>query len=387
MASAAKYTWRSGGRERTAWRAAWVGPDGRRRFKRGFDRQSDALSYAGDREAESRHGVELGDDEPLSGKTTLKAWSTTWLEGLDVKPQSRQAYEDRLKHVLPTLGGRTLAGLKTSQIKAWRRTLTDSHGLAPSTADAVGNVLAMMLRAAVDDGLVRRSPMPTVRGGGSRRDGGRVVDPDELLTLDQVRAWGAKLPTHAREMPLVAATTGLRQGELLGLQLHRVDFLGRRVRVHPDDGQIRSVKGGPVYAEPKTGTSARTVPLLAVTADALNRHLAVQPAVAGEPIFRGGRFGQRWHRSTFWKVWTDARVAAGLPEWVTWHSLRDVYASSLIRAGVDVKTVMTLLGHTSAEETLRTYARLWPDAEDVARKALERLWTPPEEDEQDSGEG
>lgn len=388
MAGASKYHWTSGGRRREAWRARWVGADGKPKFKRGFDREGDALKYAQDREVEARHGVELevDEDERPSGRTTVKAWSKTWLDGLDVRQSSRETYEMRLKHVLPTLGGRTLASLRPSEIKAWRRGLArkDGRPLADSTADAAAAVLAMMLRAAVQDGLIPRSPMPPSRGG-RRRQEGRVVDPDELLTLEQVLAWGAAMPAHAREMPLVAATTGLRQGELLGLQMPAVDFLRRRIRVDPALGQAVSRPGEVVLAEPKTPASARTLPLPAVTADALNRHLVLQPPVAGEPIFRGARFGQRWRRQSFWAVWEKARVEAGLPDWVHWHSLRDVFASSLIRKGVDVRTVMTLMGHRSAEETLRTYARLWPDAEDVARKALDEVWSADPDDEVEDG--
>ena len=68
------------------------------------------------------------------------------------------------------------------------------------------------------------------------------------------------------------------------------------------------------------------------------------------------------------------RDGAGLPTWATWHSLRDCYASLLIYTRQDLRVVMTLLGHSSSEETLRTYARLWPSATDDARKALERVW-------------
>jgi site-specific recombinase XerD len=74
-------------------------------------------------------------------------------------------------------------------------------------------------------------------------------------------------------------------------------------------------------------------------------------------------------------VWRQARDDAKLPAWVHWHALRDFYASSLIRSGLDLRTVMTLMGHTSSEETLRVYARLWPDAQDRARQALEGLWS------------
>lgn len=381
MASAYPYTWtRSDGSTGRAWRARWVGADGRPQSKRGFDRKRDAESYASDREAEARHGVALGQVAP-SGRTTVEAWGKTWLAGLEVRPQTRTAYEYGVKRINASLGGRSLVSLRPSELKAWRRGLGDR--LAPATVDATVSVLAMMLRAAVQDGLLERSPLAPQRGGVSSS---RVVDPDELLTLEQVHAWGLAMPRRGRrgqagadvpgpcaEMPLVAATTGLRQGELLGLQVADVDFLRRSVRVWQ---QLVSPagKGQPEYGPPKTAAGVRSVPLPQITADALARHLERYPPVEGEPIFRPPR-SMRWSRSNFGEVWQAAKKTAGLPGWAHWHSLRDVYASSLIRAGVDLRTVMTLLGHTSSEETLRTYARLWPDAQDVARKALEQMWS------------
>lgn len=389
MSSAHKYSWTlADGRTRKAYRAKWVGADGKTHTRRGFDRQADAIKYARDREVEARNGLTIGEG-PRSSQMTVKAWSQVWLSGLEVSPNTLAAYEYALKRILASLGSRPIGTLRPSELKAWRRSLTTraENPLASTTADATAAVLAMMLRAAVQDGLLERSPFPSQRG--RHGDEGRVVDPDELLSLEQVRAWGRAMPAYAVEMPLVAATLGLRQGELLGLRLHNVDFLRRHVRV-VEQLQTPAGAGVPTWRRPKTAAGVRTVPLPQQTADAINRHIALFPVVEGEPIFRGAR-GQRWSRSAFGDVWRAARDKAGppdpkakdpqaptaLPPWVHWHGLRDVYASSLIRKGVDLRTIMTLLGHTSSEETLRTYARLWPDAADNARQALEEMWQDP----------
>jgi integrase len=55
------------------------------------------------------------------------------------------------------------------------------------------------------------------------------------------------------------------------------------------------------------------------------------------------------------------------------HDLRHFYASGLIAAGCDVVTVQRALGHASATTTLRTYAHLWPTAEDRTRAATADL--------------
>ena len=376
MSHADRYSWTRGdGRVVKKWRARWIGPDGRERSKRGFDRKGDAEDWAADREAEARHGLTLGGVRP-AGRTTVESWATTWLKAQEVRASTRESYDYAVKRINATFGGRSLASLRPSEVRTWRRGLLNSY--APTTADHTAAVFAMLLRAAVHDGLIDRSPMPPQRGGA----GGRVVDPAEILSLDQIRAWGLGMtsaetssPRHkpgppvARAMPLVAAQLGTRLGELLGLRPEDVDWTRRQVRI--DHQLLPSGEYGPT----KTPAGVRTVPLPVDAHEAMARHLELQPPVDEEPIFRSIR-GRRWGRSNFQEMWERGKTAAGLPDWVTWHCLRDVYASSLIYTGQDLRVVMSLMGHASSEETLRTYARLWPTATDTARKALEGLWAP-----------
>ena len=379
MASAHRYSYQCGDTKVELWRAKWVGSDGQMKAKRGFTRQSDALDWAQDREVEARHGVTLEGERP-SGRTTVEAWAKTWLAGCEVRPSTRSAYSFAIKRINATFGARSLSSLRPSEIRSWRRALLGAY--QPSTADQTAATLAMLLRAAVHDGLLSKSPMPPAKNGASA---GRVVDPEELLTLEQVRAWDKALPEHARGMALVAASTGLRQGELLGLQVGDVDFLRGEIRVRQ---QLVSPvgAGSPVYGPTKTAAGVRTVPLPTIARDALAAYLARYPAVEGEPIFRNAR-GGRWRRKTFGECWSVALKAAtvpdpkdatkrrALPAWVHWHALRDVAISALVSRGTDLRTVMAIAGHSSSEETLRTYARLWPNSLEDVRGVLNDVWS------------
>ena len=81
-----------------------------------------------------------------------------------------------------------------------------------------------------------------------------------------------KVPERYRALVVAAAGTGLRPGELFGLDVAHVDFLRRTVRV---DQQLARVAGGGVgLTPPKTPASYRTVPLPQTVADALAAHLA-----------------------------------------------------------------------------------------------------------------
>lgn len=171
-------------------------------------------------------------------------------------------------------------------------------------------------------------------------------------------------------MVVLAAGTGLRQGEAFGLVVDRVDFLRRTLRV---DQQLSLVAGlGPHLTPPKTEASRRTIALPNVVVSALVAHLVAFPVGPEGLVFtndkgegiRRGRFNEAWHR---------AIAGAGLPPGPHFQDLRHYYASLLIRHGESVKVVQARLGHASASETLDTYANLWPDSEDRPRQAIDSV--------------
>jgi integrase len=120
------------------------------------------------------------------------------------------------------------------------------------------------------------------------------------------------------------------------------------------------------------------IPLPDYVIEALAAHLAEFPAVGGF-VFTNDD-GTPIRRNRFGPVWRAATDAAGLPrsvsergrqEGVGFHALRHTYASLLIAAGCSVKVVQARLGHATAQETLDTYAHLWPDDEDRTRAAID----------------
>lgn len=122
----------------------------------------------------------------------------------------------------------------------------------------------------------------------------------------------------------------------------------------------------PHLAPVKTKTSVRTIPLPQVVIDALAAHLAAEESPHG-----AGFIFPPISRQQFSKVWRAGVSRAGLPESITYHSLRHYYASLLIRHGEAVKTVQERLGHSSAMTTLDIHSHLWPDSDDRTRTAID----------------
>ena len=218
------------------------------------------------------------------------------------------------------------------------------------------------------------------------------------LALEVVEQLAAGTPPRWRAAVTLAASTGMRQGEVLGLTVDRIDFLRRTVTV---DRQMMTVAGrAPFLAPVKTKASNRTIPLPQVAVDALAEHLRAfrsDPLTitwetpertadeAVELVFADE--GKPWSRQNFGRAWhMGLRASSDCPKHreverdrkakcvcvaVDFHELRHFYASLLIRHGESVKTVQARLGHASAAETLDTYSHLWPDSDDRTREAVD----------------
>jgi integrase len=235
-----------------------------------------------------------------------------------------------------------------------------------------------MLSRAATDRLIGVSPCVDVRLP-------EVAHREQVIpTPAQVHALAEALPERYRAVPLLAAATGLRGGELFGLELGSVDFLRREVHVR----QQLTVTAGrsPYLAPPKTKTSTRTVELPEVAGVALAQHLerfAAAPVVLDDDtdprrprrrpaaLVLTNESGQPVHRASWSHVWIPAAAAAGLPPGFGLHGLRHFFATSLIHAGASVKTVQVALGHSSPTVTLNTYVGQWPEAVDRTRAIMD----------------
>lgn len=175
-----------------------------------------------------------------------------------------------------------------------------------------------------------------------------------------------------RAAVVVAASAGLRQGELFGLTDDRVRWLKRELVI---DRQLVTNVGAPPSLGPcKTTRSVRTVPVPDHVVEALARHREQYGAAEGGFVFH--RAGVPWRRNRAADAFRAAAKAAGV-EASGWHALRHHAASVLIREGLSVTAVAATLGHSPAE-CLSTYAGWWPSEHDTIRAAMSRAWSPRE---------
>ncbi len=213
-----------------------------------------------------------------------------------------------------------------------------------------------------------------------------MVDPPSLqhceiepLRLDEVR----RLLRTAHETPhyarwLIAATLGLRQGEVLGLRWGDIDLDAGQLRVRH---ALQRQDGELVLVRPKTTRSRRTIPLPHVVVAALAEHRDRQRGhreAAGDSWDeRGFVFGTRTGRPlqprNDYRTFQSLLTKAGLRR-VRVHDLRHTAASLLLEQGVHPRVVMEILGHSQISLTMNTYSHVVPDsvraATDVVQEAL-----------------
>ncbi len=285
------------------------------------------------------------------------------------------------RHVYPTFGDLSVSAIRPSAVQAWISGLP----LAPGSAKVALGYLSSVFRAAVRDRLVAANPCDEVTVPPARR---RQVCIPDLATVDALRE---HLPERYRGVVDLVVGSGMRQGEVFGLEVDAVTFLGSRaVSVRQ---QLICLSPHPPYLdEVKSEAGERVIPLAKMTTDALAAHLARHPVREGEiedrsdprkPVTRTARLAFTtgadgpMTRSQWSQIWRPAAKAARLPPRTGLHALRHFYASALIRHGESVKTVQKRLGHSSAAMTLDTYAHLWPDSDDRTREAVERALSAP----------
>jgi integrase len=252
------------------WRARYRDDTGRE-HARHFDRKLDAQRWLDGVTASVVTGQYVG---PKAGRVTFREYAEGWRATAVHRQATRDRVERALRlHVYPVLGDQPIGSIRASTVQAM---VTAAAGtLAPNSLRAVYSVLSGVFSAAVRDRVVPSSPCVGVRLPEQRR---QRVEVPPIAVLDRLSA--ALPPRLAAVVPLVAGS-GLRLGEVAGLEVGRVDFLRRR-EVAVVQQLATPDTGRPFLAPVKTPESERTVPLAQVTLDALAAHLAAFPAVEVE---------------------------------------------------------------------------------------------------------
>ncbi len=350
-------------RDNGSWLARYRPVAGGAQKCRTFARKVDAQRWLDEMSASIVTGMYV---DPGAGRVTVREYAEQWRASQVHREGTVVTVEGILRrHVYPVLGDRQMSSVLPSDVQALVKRL--SLTLSPATVGVAHRVLSTIFKSAVADRRLASSPCLRTRLPKVEK---RKVEP---ISTEQVRALVEAMPERYGALVMLAAGTGMRQGEVFGLSVDRVDFLRRSLTV---DRQLVGISGRlPYFGPPKTAASVRVIPLPTVVVDALAGHLVAFP---GDGLIFTNETGDMLRRSNFGTMWRRVTKSAGL-DGLRFHDLRHYYASLLIRHGESVKTVQARLGHANAAETLDTYSHLWPDSDDRTREAVDLVLGDPSE--------
>lgn len=305
---------------------------------------------------------------------TIEEFSVQFLEyqEANTKPLTHELHEMIVRvHVLPELGPRKLDEVSTATIAklmtAWLKAPAGRR-----TVNTRAGVLLRMLSLAVEWGVLTLAPRVKLLDIPDEQPF-FLDDHQSRLLIDALGKARAIAGHRWRTMAIVAVRTGLRIGEIRGLQWADVDLVGGAIRVRRTDPGRKDMATN----TPK-GNKARTVPLTDETIAALKAWQALTVTdrrntsawvFPGDSIWSvtKSRAGATLAEGTC--TTAMQRAIARVPELVQleartgddigWHTLRHTYASQLAMRGVPLRAIQELLGHASIKQT-EVYAHLSP---------------------------
>lgn len=349
------------------------------------------------------------------GAETVAVFATRWLDGLDLAATTMAGYRKMMRlHVVPTLGTLTLPKVSPTRLAQLYRSLEASgrkdakhlgDGLSAASVLKVHVLIGAMLDAAVADGLLIRNA--------ARHPDARPPTPKTVRAeRPEIHPWDAKevraFLSWAEQFDdryvawFTSVRTGVRRGELLGLQWRDIDHHKGVISVRRSVVLVKQFGGGETFIvkPPKSGRP-RTVAVDAATIGLLldwkRQRAAASLVLAGPESYVFGdpenraqhpeRFSRQFQRSIARcraSQLASAQDEAGrlgrpvdlsvVVREVRLHDLRHTHATLLLQAGVNPKVVQERLGHANISITLDVYSHVLPtmqaNAADLLAEAL-----------------
>ncbi|MBA3796464.1 MAG: site-specific integrase [Chloroflexi bacterium] len=348
---------------------------------------------------ELRRTLRLGGMTTAAGRVTLAHFLAEWIERDRgrVRPSTWTSRETHVRvYLIPALGRLALARLAPNDVERalavfmasgrpapvgataeererTRRGRPAKKGISPLTARHVRATLRRALADAVRDGLVIRNAAADARPPYAPHRPVGYLEASLVRRLLEATADDEHGPLYA-----LAATTGLRQGELLGLGWADADLAAGTLTVRRS--LAKAMGGGWALAQPKSARSRRTIPLPALARSALlrqqERQRAAHEAVGSAWQDRDGlvftdAVGRPLRPEGVSYAFQKARAAAGLPA-VRFHDLRHSAATLMLAEGVPLAVISEWLGHAGIAITASHYAAVVPELRREAADAMDR---------------
>lgn len=286
------------------------------------------------------------------------------------------------RYVVPHIGRVPLRNLTVTHLEDLYARLRssgrhDGGPLAPKTVLNVHQILRTALGDAERAGLVHRNVA-------------RLMDPPGHGAAPEQRCWNEhelgqflQVAIEHRLGPAIwlAAMTGMRRGEVLGLRWSDIDLDTATLSIR----RSVSCTGYQVHTTPtKTRTSRRAIDLDQQTAAVLREWRHHQLEELGTITADGSVFtrpdGQPVHPHTLSQTVARLQRAAGVPS-IRLHDLRHTHATLMLKHGIPLKVVSERLGHSTPAFTMAVYQHVLPGMQRDAANTFARLITTADPDD------
>jgi len=309
----------------------------------------------------------MSDDGIRTMAELFEAW-LRHLSRLGRSPTTLASYRYKIDAaLLPAIGDLELVALSVRRVDQLYGELLEG-GMSPASVNHHHRILRAALGQAARWGLIASNPARLATPPRSRPAASPPPTPAQVRQMIEA-ARSAPSPLLGSVI-MLAATTGMRRGELAGLRWSAVDLERRQIAVATSIWQVSSRWG----EKPPKSHQHRRLPFGARTAELLEGLIAETGAHAAHFVLSrsGGPdpFLPESITRSFGRLLRSLEATTGERWPFRFHDLRHFTATELFRAGHSAKTVASRLGHADVAVTLRTYAH---DTDDQARRAAEEI--------------
>lgn len=309
---------------------------------------------------------------------TTNELMTAWLDRCErerVKPRTYSRYKGLIvQHILPELGDTQIDDLGRRQISEFLiahqadGNLRGGEALSATSTNLMLTVLNAAFTYACDMELlpanpcdrIRRVPGPPSQVEAFTREEQRRLE-EAIAVSEDRRLFGIRLCLY----------TGLRIGELLGLEWQDVDMEKGILHIQKTVYREKNAEGEwQLFVDrPKTAASERMVPLPGYLAE----DLRIYRRGARSGFVIENKIAERMSIRSYQYLFERLTGKAGVRK-LNFHALRHTFATRALECGMDIKTLSELMGHKNATITLNRYAHSMMDTKIAAMNKLEKLF-------------
>lgn len=296
-----------------------------------------------------------------NSKQPVNMWLMTWLEKKQeqLKPATYQSYESKLfNHAFPFFTETKLSELSEDLVQQWIDSLQGC--LKINSIHAVFRVFRQAMKDAVASDCLQKNPTQHTQLPRQTKSDVRAFSREDQRRIEEQCTTQKNLPI------LLALDTGMRIGEILGLQWRNIDWRNHTITIQQTSQRVKIGNKTELRIDtPKTEASQRTIPMTQRLVDLLkeqkndDQSQFIFEGKDGQPL------DQRTIRYRFEQIKKQSKV-----EDLPFHALRHTFATRCMEAGVNITTMSALMGHSSVKLTLDIYTNSFLSEK---KKAIQQL--------------